>query len=32
MKMSDYWHKEIYFIIPVILLWTALLVMIYLKI
>jgi len=32
MKMSDYWHKEIYVLFPIIIIWTVLLVMIYFKI
>ena len=31
MKMSDYWHKEIYFIIPIIIIQEILLVLIWLK-
>jgi len=32
MKFSDYWHKEICILIPIIVVWTVLLVMIYFKI
>jgi len=30
-KMSDYWHKEIYILIPVIVVWTILLAIIAMK-